>query len=33
MEDILGSIDRIRKSQKKLLGCIAQSELSISLRY
>ncbi len=32
MEDILGSIDGIRKSQKKLRGCIAQSELVISLR-
>ena len=32
MEDILGSIDGIRKSQKKLRGCIVQSELSISLR-
>ncbi len=32
MEDILGSIDGIRKSQKKLRGCIAQSELSISLQ-
>jgi len=32
MEDIPGSIDGIRKSQQKLRGCIAQSELSISLR-
>jgi transposase len=32
MEDILGSIDGIRNSQKKLRGCIAQSELSFSLR-
>ena len=31
MEEI-GSIDGIRKSQKKLRGCIAQSELVISLR-
>jgi transposase len=32
MEDILGSIDAIRNSQEKLRGCIAQSELSFSLR-
>ncbi len=32
MEDIVGSIDGIRNSQEKLRGCIAQSELSISLR-
>ena len=32
MEDILGSIDGIRNSQQKLRGCIAQSELSFSLR-
>jgi transposase len=32
MEDILGSIDGIRNSQKKLRGCIAQSELTYSLR-
>jgi putative transposase len=32
MENILGSMDGIRKSQKNLRGCIAQSELPISLR-
>ena len=32
MKDILGSMDGIRSSQEKLRGCIAQSELSISLR-
>jgi transposase len=32
MEDILGSIDGIRNSQQKLRGCIAQSELTFSLR-
>ena len=32
MKDILGSIDGIRNSQQKLRGCIAQSELTISLR-
>jgi putative transposase len=32
MEDILGSIEGIRKSPQKLCGCIAQSELSFSLR-
>ena len=32
MEDILGSIEGIRKSQKKLRGCIAGSELHFSLR-
>ena len=32
MEDILGSIDRIRNSQQKLRGCIVQSELTFSLR-
>ena len=32
MEEILGSIDAIRNSQEKLRGCIAQSELSFSLR-
>ena len=32
MEDILGSIDGIRKSQEKLRWCITQSELFISLR-
>jgi transposase len=32
MEDILGSISGIRESQQKLRGCIAQSELTISLR-
>ena len=31
-EDILGSIDGIRNSQGKLRGCIAQSELPLSLR-
>jgi len=31
-EDIPGSIDGIRNSQKELRGCIAQSELSIPLR-
>ena len=32
MEDILGTIDGIRNSQQKLRGCIAQSELTFSLR-
>ena len=32
MEDILGSIEAIRNSPEKLSGCIAQSELSFSLR-
>jgi transposase len=32
MEDILGAIDEIRSSQQKLRGCIAQSELTLSLR-
>ena len=31
-EDIPGSIDGIRNSQKELRGCITQSELFISLR-
>ena len=32
LEDILGSIEGIRSSPEKLRGCIAQSELSFSLR-
>jgi hypothetical protein len=32
MEDIVGSNDGIRNSQGKLRGCIAQSELPLSLR-
>jgi len=32
MEDILVSIEAIRNSPEKLSGCIAQSELSFSLR-
>jgi hypothetical protein len=32
MEAILESIEGIRKSPEKLRGCIAQSELSYSLR-
>jgi hypothetical protein len=32
MEDILDSIDGIRTSQRKLGGCIAQPELTLSLR-
>jgi transposase len=32
MQNIVGSIDGIRSSQQKLRGCIAQSELSLSLR-
>jgi transposase len=32
MEDVVGAIDGIRNSQQKLRGCIAQSELSLSLR-
>jgi len=32
MQDILGSIEGIRSSPRKLRGCIAQSELSFSLR-
>ncbi|MGB8479561.1 MAG: transposase [Acidobacteriaceae bacterium] len=32
MENILGSIEGIRSSPRKLRGCIAQSELSLSLR-
>jgi hypothetical protein len=32
MEDILGSIDGICNSPEKLRGCIAQSELTFSLR-
>jgi transposase len=32
MEDILGAIEGIRNSSQKLRGCIAQSELTFSLR-
>jgi len=32
MEDVVGDIDGIRNSPRKLRGCIAQSELSLSLR-
>jgi len=32
MEDILGSIEAIRRSPEKLRGCITHSELPFSLR-
>jgi len=32
MEDLIGSIDKIRKSPPKLRGCIKQSELPPFLR-